>query len=41
MEVRGPWVPPATVSFARLCKCRLTEDQARKDKDELNTVPGY
>merc|ERR1739842_111947 len=30
-------VHPDTASFARLYKCRPTEDQARKDKDELNT----
>ena len=37
-EVPALWVHPDTASFARLYKCRLTEDQARKDKDELNTV---
>ena len=41
LVVLGRWVPPATASFARLYKCRLTEDQARKDKDELNTVNWY
>ena len=40
-EVPGLWVHPDTASFARLYKCRPTEDQARKDKDELNTVLVY
>ena len=41
LEVPALWVPPAIVSFARLYRCRPTEDQARKDKDELNTVLVY
>ena len=40
-EVPDLWVHPDTASFARLYKCRPTEDQARKDKDELNTVLLY
>ena len=41
LEVQGRWDPPGTASFARLYRCRLTEDQARKDKDQLNTVNWY
>merc|ERR1712062_903282 len=36
-EVPGLSVRPATASFARLYRCRPTEDPARKDRDELNT----
>ena len=38
LEVPGLSVHPATASFARLYRCRPTEDPARKDRDELNTV---
>ena len=38
LEVPDLLVRPATASFARLYRCRPTEDPARKDKDELNTV---
>lgn len=37
LEARDLWVPRVTASFARLYKCRLTEDQARKDKLGLYT----